>query len=500
MFPMRSWASHESGHAAWWIATSWSAPWHDATVSAPDLTAAMMSQFAESGADRHLTLLLGAGASTSSGLPDWDELAIRLLLRSKAVSSREAAAMLVERQDPLLVAEAARKAPGANWNRSVQAALYHDVAGPTPTALHIAAAGHLLAGDGTDTTLVTLNFDTLLESAIRDGTTEPVESRIDAERSAGSHAVHHLHGIVATDEVRGVVLTLSDFNELLGDSDSWQLTMLRRAIRSGALVIAGTSYRDPDLRRWLHVALAEQPREHAALVLLARQGFGLTRTEFAEVENALAGQWGAVGLEPVILEDFTDAAQIVRELRHVHDSGYRAPQERARDVWNAHAAAFDALQPVYSDQLAEDADVLRTALDVDQLNVTLWLADANGRIARWAAQDRRYRAVGDLRLIDSGHDSRWIAGQALGGENILFQDLDTPGTRRWSTVLAVPIRVEHSGLPEFATAVISVGLPGAAKDYEPSAVLWLDSILTIANAWSTRLVEATFPTTAPTLK
>lgn len=469
-------------------------------MSAPDLTAAMMAQFAQSGADKHLTLLLGAGASTSSGLPGWDELAVRLLLRSKSVPNREAATLLVERQDPLLVAEAARKAPGANWNRSVQAALYHGVTELTPSALHVAAAAHLLTGSGDDTTLVTLNFDTLLESAIRDGTAEAVEARVDGQRPPGVHIVHHLHGIVAPNDVQGIVLTLSDFNELLGAPDSWQLALLRRAVRAGALVISGTSYRDPDLRRWLHVALAEQPREHSALVLLARQGFDLPRSDFREVETALADQWRAVGLDPVILEDFADAAQIVRELRHVHDTGYLSPQERARLIWEAHAQEFDSLQAEYSDILAADADVLRGALDVDHLNVTLWLADAEGHIARWAAQDRLYRAVEDLRLIDSGHDSRWIAGRALGGESILFQDLDTGGTRRWSTVLAVPVRVEHSGFPEFATAVISVGLPGVAKDYEPSATVWLDTILTVANSWSSRLVEVPLPQTAPTLE
>lgn len=469
-------------------------------MSAPDLTAAMMGQFAQSGADKHLTLLLGAGASTSSGLPGWDELAIRLLLRSKSVATRESAALLVERQDPLLVAEAARRTPGANWNRSVQAALYDGTTALTPSALHVAAAAHLLAGDEDDTTLVTLNFDTLLEGAIRDGTAEPVEARIDDQRPAGVHTVHHLHGIVAPDQVNGIILTLSDFNELLGDPSSWQLALLRRAVRDGALVIAGTSYRDPDLRRWLHVALAEQPREHAALVLLARQGFELSRADFRDVEVALAHQWRAVGLDPVILEDFADAAQIVRELRHVHDDEYRSPQERARFIWDAHSYSFGILQAEYSDLLAADADVLRDVLDVDQLNVTLWLADAEGHIARWAAQDRLYRAVEDLRLVDSGHDSRWIAGRALGGENILFQDLDTGGTRRWSTVLAVPIRVEYSGLPEFATAVISVGLPGKAKDYEPSATVWLDTILTVANSWSARLVEAPLLATVPILK
>lgn len=459
-------------------------------MSAPDLTSTMMSSFADSGTDQHTTLLLGAGASVSSGLPSWDELAIRLLLRSKSVQRRETAQLLLQHQDPLLVAEAARRAPGANWDRSVKAALYEGTAHLDPSALHVAAAGHVLAGDHDDTTLVTLNFDTLLESALRDETTVNVESRTDGASPARSYAVHHLHGIVSPDEVRSVILTLSDFNELVGDSTAWQLDLLRNAVQKGALIIVGTTYRDPDLRRWLHVALSENTQKHGALVLLARQGFELSREQFRQVETALADQWRATGLAPVVMEDFADAAQIVRELRHVHLDGYSAPRERARAIWDAHEADFVARQRHYSEQLLADSALLSDALDVDQLNVTLWLADAEGHIARWAAQDRLYRSPSDLRLINSGHDSPWVAGRALGLESILFEDLDARGTQRWRTVLAVPIRVEHSGLPEFASAVLTVGLPDAAKEYEPSTTLWLNTITTIANEWSSRLVDA----------
>lgn len=451
-----------------------------------------MAQFRETGIDRHLTLLLGAGASTASGLPGWDELAVRLLLRSKTVVSREAAQRLVTFQDPMLVAEAARKKPGANWHRSVRAALYEGVGALTPSSLHIAAARHLLAGDANQTTLVTLNFDTLLEMAIQEGTPLEVQSCGNGLQRDDALAVHHLHGIVGPDEVRDVVLTMSDFNDLVGDPGSWQLALLTRAVREGALVIAGTSYRDPDVRRWLHVALAHQPAEHAALVLLARQGFDLSRAQFDELQGAISDQWRSVGLEPVLLEDFSDAAQIVRELRRVGDAGYTSPQERARTVWDAHTRNFTDLQPTYSAQLERDAIELRSALGVGHLNVTLWLANAQGGIARWAAQDREYRNPSDLRVVASGHDSPWIAGRALGAESILFQDLEAGGTRRWDTVLAVPIRVEHSELPEFATAVISVGLPGGATDYEASSPIWLECLLQIANSWSQRLIANTF--------
>lgn len=450
-----------------------------------------MGTFFGSGSDQHVTLLLGAGASAASGLPGWEELAVRLLRESGSVTDEEAAWRLVNRQDPLLVAESARNRLGGRWDQQVRAALYINVSDLSPSSLHIAAASHALAGAPDETTVVTLNFDTLLEEAIDEaGGAVAAASRVDDSRPAGVHSVHHLHGIASVRESRDVVLTLSDYNELLGDPDSWQQRLLSACAQKGAIVIAGTSYRDPDVRRWLHVALSA-PGASNALVVLAREAFHVSRTEFDQIKDALADQWSAAGLSPVILEDYSDAAQIIRELRHLHDPDYRAPQQRAASLWQAHVDKFDDLQQQYSDQLLEDAATLRGAFNVDQLNLTLWIADGDGHVARYAAQDRCFRTVDDVRHVPSGHDSQWIAGRALGAEDTVFQNIQEGTTSRWGTVCAIPVRVELDGLPDIASAVLSVGLPGLAETYFQSTAMWVDTTLDIAVEWGERLVAAT---------
>lgn len=449
----------------------------------------MMSQFIDSGTEKHTTLLLGAGASTTSGLPGWDEFAARLLIRSGSVETLDAAELLVSRQDPLLVAEAARAAAGGRWEQILRASLYEGVQDLDASPLHLAAVGHLLTGESEDTQLVTLNFDTLLEHAI-EGEGFPALS-VTGEALAGvGHEVHHLHGVIALDQVRDVVLTLKDFTDLLSEAESWQLAYLRRAMSRGALIIAGTSYRDPDLRQWLHTVLADRPADHAAVVLLARQGFDLAREEFSAVQQALADQWDAIGMRAVLLQDHSDAAQIIRELRDVSSAAYVAPQDRALRVWDEHAERFAELQQIYSDQLASDAETLRSSLGTERLNLTLWLADGAGNLARWATQDRYYRSVTDLRMVETGHDSRWVAGRALGSESVLFKDTDDGSTVRWKSVLALAIPVRIAPWASFVTAVLSVGLPEAARAYEASALMWRDALSGIADDWSTRLGDA----------
>lgn len=468
--------------------------WEHPDVSAPDLTSEMMDLFQDSGAEKNTTILLGAGASTTSGLPDWDELAMRLLVRSGSVKEQDAARLLVSRQDPLLVAEAACAASGEHWERHLRNALYAETDELEPSPLHLAAVGHFLGGKPGETQLVTLNFDTLLENAFSADSGNAATPRIDGTRSDNGFDVHHLHGVVTPLAATGVVLTLTDFNTLMGASDAWQLDYLRSAIGRGALVIAGTSYRDPDLRQWLHLALRDRPENHAAVVLLAREGFGVSKEEFHELKDALVAQWEAVGMRPVLLQDFSDAAQIIRELRHLRDSNYTPPQERARELWESHASRFAELQRIYADQLHSDAKLISEALDDEEINLTLWLADGRGKLARWASQDRYQRTLGDIRLVDSGHDSPWIAGRALGVETLLFQDLNERGTQRWQSVLASPIPVPHPRWPTFASAVLSVGLPEQAKAYLPNATLWSEALSRVADAWSSRLSTNAFGT------
>ncbi|MBD8206734.1 SIR2 family protein [Microbacterium sp. CFBP 8790] len=450
-----------------------------------------MSTFRECGAEKHTTLLLGAGASTTSGLPGWDELVTRLLVGSKAVADERAASLLLDRQDPLIVVEAAKaEFEPHQWDTKVRAALYAGVTSLSSSALHLAVAAHALQGKADDTSLATLNFDTLLEDALREVALVDVVSVSDSHERPAGYAVHHLHGVVDPTGSSDVILTLTDFLEVLAASDAWQKTYIRDALARGALIIAGTSYRDPDVRQWLHAAGKEAPEGHAALVLLARQGFAVSRSEFIDLQGALERQWRAVGLTPVLLQDHADAAQVIRELRYVNQPGYLAPQERAERLWRIHRDRFESLQKRYVAALRSDLLRMKSALDVEELNVTLWLADGAGTLVRWASGDRVHLDHDGLRSVEIGFDSSWIAGKALGTDNVLIQDLDEALIRRWKSVLATPVIVEFPDHPPMTVAALTIGLPDGAERFERSTVMWQDAFSDLANEWGARIGDA----------
>lgn len=93
-------------------------------MSAPDVNQQMMDLFTALGGESNLTVLLGAGASAPSGLPNWDDFALSATLESGLISDRDAARTLLKLQDPTIVLEAARSHSSTDWHDLLVRCLY----------------------------------------------------------------------------------------------------------------------------------------------------------------------------------------------------------------------------------------------------------------------------------------------------------------------------------------------------------------------------------------
>lgn len=455
-----------------------------------------MQNFEALAGDSHLTILLGAGASASVGLPTWDEFANRVALASGIVPSQEAGALLIEKQDPMIVLEAARQRSGANWASILSESLYGrgGMEPEVPSSLQLAAAGHFLASDGR-TTLATLNFDLLLESALLTEGTPIVVASTDGGTYPDSPVVHHLHGLITRGNAVDAIVGFRDFADLVASDAPWQRNFLQSALERGPLLIAGTSYRDPDIRHWLHVIGRDTPPAHPALVTLVREGLELSRDDFDALSDALVAEWDAIGLRALTLHDLADVALVIRELRHTHEAGYATPSERAAQVWLQHRRRFGELQRSYSDQLAADTKEVADTLGVAAHRGTLWLADGSGRLARWASEGSLYSGLRHLKRVPSGHDSPWIAGEAIGAEEVKLKDVarESRVSPTWRSVLALPVFVGDGIHPDFASAVLTFGLSQSSIQVLEKQGSWQNLIQELASAWGTRLSTVAFP-------
>lgn len=456
-----------------------------------------MDEFGPLASGANLTIILGAGASAPSGLPHWDQFAGKLATLSGLVPTEEAAGVLLRRQDPSILLEAARKSSGQRWDDHLEEALYGDLAAtPHPSPLHWASAGHFLAAPD-KTTLATLNFDTLLESALLNDSGVSVDIAFDDEIGANPHRVHHLHGLIFSGAVVETVVSFRDYADLIADQGAWQRKFLSNALSRGPVLFAGTSYRDPNIRHWLHVILRDEEPTHPALVTIVREGLGLEQDMFNTVSHALTAEWESIGLIALQLQDLADVSLMIRELKYVGQPDYRPPLERAKIVWAAHSRRFTRLQEEYSHALAEDARHLSKALGrgVKATRATLWIANGNGQLARWATEGSQYRKVSSLKFVPTGHDSPWIAGEAIGSEQVKLKDVDRDPrlVPKWKSVLAIPVLTGDGQSPEFATAVLTFGLSRGAATLLAREEEWSDFVEEVTARWGKRLAEIAFP-------
>lgn len=463
-------------------------------MSAAQLDDTVMARLQKAAQAKDLGLLLGAGASVAAGLPDWNRLARDLLIGSGAVENEETAGALLVGQDPALLTEAARAA-AKDWPELVRSALYGAEGEPEPAVLHLASAALALDPQRT-VRLLTMNFDQLLEKALQQALEEIGEHRPIVARAAsipragvGEIEVHHLHGLVGPEpgEDENIVLTLSDFTALAAQQHPWQASALREVLERGPLLMAGTSYRDQDLRQWLHEISEDGGLAGRPTVFIARQGLDLDVDQFDHVQKALVEQWSAIGVDAVLTHDHSDAAQALRELPHLVSAGYRAPAERARTLLESLYADFTALQDLHAQQLEVDLEQLRPHLG-PEANLTLWLTTGRGELVRWAVHDRVHRRVEELRHIPGGHDSPWVVGQSLGRDELMASELMQQSTTgRWRSVVAAPVAVECPGGPSFTAAALSSATPDPLETHDLDA--WRTTLEEITARWGVRLSE-----------
>jgi len=466
-------------------------------MSAPDIDQELLDHFKPLTGNAHLTFLLGAGASAPSGLPNWDDFAARVAILSGLVSQKSAAHALLSRQDPSIVLEAARMQSGDEWEQHLITALYGNLLhSPDPSPLHLAAAGHYLQAP-TRTTLSTLNFDILLETAFIETTSQSIETRFDGAESSGQPAVHHLHGAITEEFAIDPIVGYQDYAELVANNNAWQYRFLKEALSHGPLLLAGTSYRDPDIRHWLHMILSGAGARYPAIVSIVREGMRLNRQMFDALSDALTKEWEAIGLTALKMHDLSDVALVIRELQFLELADYRSPKTRAQQVWTSHNDKIAELQSLFSEALSLDAIALAEAIGVEAHQATLWLATGDGMLARWASQGTHYLGAEYMKYVPTGHDSPWIAGEALGAEEVKLRDMQRKRKAQpnWKSVLAIPIYASDQRLPDFATAVLTFGLSKKANEILPLQELWAPTAEQLSAVWSERINQVAFPDT-----
>jgi hypothetical protein len=252
-------------------------------VGAAEVNASDLAGLRRAWRSRQLVLFLGAGVSIPYGLPSWKNLVLELLFE-QAQGTRRLGSMWPHYRravaswmtdyfdyDPLVLARMVERdlrvrKPAARQKRSADKidhflerlrsymyANYREPGGRTTLQAISALIAKGNKGSGVES-VVTFNFDDLLERELRRRKVT-VQSITSSDRQQGPGLrVIHAHGFVPKDGPlarKDIIFTEPDYHRLTESVFHWSLSDVVDRLRKRTVLFVGLSMSDPSLRRLL---------------------------------------------------------------------------------------------------------------------------------------------------------------------------------------------------------------------------------------------------------
>ena len=259
------------------------------------LPAGMLDAYNQDG----ISLVLGAGVSTSCGLPSWTELLLRLHastlanLNATDVDKLTTAYLrAVGDEGPLVSARMAQsKQSDQDFIERVRSTLYTACTTQSDLLTEIAKATNLCEGKKGVKGIITYNYDSLLEEALtRIGRAYDRRDRRDRGSNKGV-PLRHVHGFLerSANPDEWIVLSEKQYHDEYSNPYAWSNIVQLNAFRETTCLFIGLSMTDPNLRRLLEDSQKTVTPQHYAF---------LRRTNVHELQSKLDLSWGNRGQPP----------------------------------------------------------------------------------------------------------------------------------------------------------------------------------------------------------
>ncbi len=284
---------------------------HDSWSSRETLIDFLAGQLAQGS----LAIVLGAGASSGFGLPDWKGLVDRMAsptlkieLEGKSVETQaEFLRSAVSGGDDERFREAIRQALYKTFDRSISALLSHQL-------LRAVAALTMASSRGSVGTVVTFNYDDVLETLLSYFGYDALSVvEMPSMRRHCDVAILHPHGVLPADESaekscrqRGLVLAQSEYDRIVGNArDPWHRALVE-TMASHVCLFIGLSGEDKNLTQ----VLTEVAKQHASM----RQSWPFWGVRFGKKEAVLEEIWRARKVFPYTVADHSETPDLLLDV------------------------------------------------------------------------------------------------------------------------------------------------------------------------------------------
>lgn len=452
----------------------------------------------------NLLVILGAGVSADSGLPSWRRLVEKLLVETAqalgiAESERtDFALRLIRALGPISAASVAQTSLNPDLlYADVRRALYDKVGyDPKPgfNARVIADLIALLTSQNAPCTVVTTNYDQIIERAILDK--ESVElsavSVTDADGATTNRfPVYHIHGCVTTGNEKTTLPQAGTNNRLvIGEADfarlqagtHWQDDFMAGAFESHSeSLFLGMSLADPNIIRYLTIAGGDT--RNCAVFSYQGEAQWLSRVSakfHTHYSNALNRRLSAIHISPLWADYFVQIGQFMSELflrRSMSDVWTADLNYGARlQSWDTrmrplvagasshdfrvaqsrmHLQAVSHIKSQILPILLQDHSELR---DDEVLGLEVWgrnPASDQRTLELWSASASSKGHPRLLRSAQIAHQSNFAVVDAFSHGNPQRLENKRPGTR-WPHEMATVIRLEEEPWYRLPVGVVAL--------------------------------------------
>lgn len=224
------------------------------------------------------TLFLGAGLSASLGVPGWETLLKKLLVKLRRKRKEVPIYKSVSKDSDQSYLVLARyiddlaKQNNMSLVSEIRPLLYKNVKDNSDFLSSIVELMKLnRIGE-----VITYNYDTFLEQRMEKEEISNTPIDCQSRRVKNAIPVMHVHGIISKDEPAldsNVVLSEEKYHDLYRDSYHWANVAQLYALTHTTCIFAGLSMKDPSLRRLLDIANSYGTKDANHYAFLIRNEF-----------------------------------------------------------------------------------------------------------------------------------------------------------------------------------------------------------------------------------